>query len=106
MGYNALSGLNYLEPIDTQGVALGCVRLAFQAGKSFAGWRLSAYAGNILALHTRERPANKHHMLWPLALSGYPPWRKESDQRKIKGFAARSKSRFWPEKGMEAPFSR
>jgi hypothetical protein len=48
------------------------LRLAFQAGKSFAGWRLSAYAGNILALHTRERPANKHHILWPLALSGYP----------------------------------
>jgi len=72
MCYNALSGLNYLEPIDTQGVALGCVGLAFQAGKSFAGWRLSAYAGDIPALHTRERPANKHHILWPLALSGYP----------------------------------
>ena len=70
MGYNALSGLHYLEPIDTQGVALGCVGLAFQAGKSFAGWRLSAYAGDIPALHTRERPTNNHHILWPLALSG------------------------------------
>ena len=75
MCYNALSGLTYLEPIDSQGVALGCVRLAFQAGKSFAGWRLSAHAGDIPALHTPERPANKHHILWPLALSGYPPFR-------------------------------